>query len=312
MRSGRATTVLLGTLLVFATRAGAEVPGYEGEFFTDLTHRVAARDQVEISRTLRVAAQSSRVHPMLVVIDHMSSYPTAPQEIGGFATALINEWKVGDVDTKKGVLVLFSIDDRRYFVGKTTNVDQSVTDSISRGFASGTLAALKQGDLTRAMSLAARNMASALPAASSTTSSAGAHTVTRTTHTHQVTPTVTYNSSSSSSPIGCFTLMIILIVGMALLRAFAGRSYYSGGYYGGGYGGGGFGSGFLTGGLLGYLFGSSGSSSWGSSGWTSDASYTDTTTTDSWSSGSDNSSGGGGFDSFGGGSSDGGGSGGSW
>jgi uncharacterized protein len=346
---GRIQAAVAGLVLVLAAApARAQVPDYEGEFFTDLTHSVSARQKVEISRTLRVAAESSRVHPMLVVVDRMASYPDLPQNEKDFATRLFEEWKIGDATTKKGVLALFSIGDRKYYIVKSTNVDQSMTDSISDGFKQGTLTALRDGNVTKAMTLAAQTMATSLmqsPAPRSVTSTP-VHTFTRTTHDHHVDgQAVPWTPPSHSYHVGtgggacCFFIIgsfLLLWFFVFVIRSLTGTGGYGpnyggyygggGGYYGGGGGGGGFLSGMATGGLLGYLFGSGGSSGYSSGwggGWGSGGggSYTDTTTTETWSSGGGSSdwssggggdSGGGGFDSFGGGSTDGGGSGGSW
>jgi uncharacterized protein len=341
MRRIAFSAVLAVLVLATGSSARAQTPDYEGEFFTDFTHKIPARTGVDISRKLRLAAEESRIHPMLVVVDHMSSYPSMPQDAQGFATRLINDWNVGDVTTHEGILAFFAVGDRKFFVGKTTPTSESIADAISSAFKMGTLDALKQGNLPRAMSLAADCIASSLPATggrSGFVPSTPVHTVTTTTHSHVVQDPVYYNQptyqpSHYSSSVGfgiCpligFGLLAWLVVSVLSSVFGSSRGYGGGygGYYGGG-GGGGFLSGMATGGLLGYLFGggSSYGSGWGSSGWgggsswgSGGGSYTDTTTTDTWSSGggSDSSSfgGGGGFDSFGGGGSDGGGSGGSW
>jgi hypothetical protein len=332
-----------GLLLAAALPARAQSPDYEGEFFSDYTHSVPTRTSVEISKTLRVGAQQSRVHPMLVLVNRMSDFPNMPQSVDEFATKLLHDWRVGDVDTHKGVLALFSIGDHKFWVVHTAELDRSVNDAISSSFKGGVTDALKAGDVARAMQRAADAIAASLARASSSSSSSSSqpvHTVTTTTHTHTETPSysrpVSYSSGGSGSGMGCvvglFGFMVIAFVVISLVSALSGASrgygggYYGGGYYGGG-GGGGFWSGMATGGLLGYLFGNSGSSSYysggGSSGWggwSSGGSSTDTTTTETWSwgggssdSSSSSSSGGGFFDSFGGGSSSGdSGSGGSW
>jgi uncharacterized protein len=340
MRPAACTALLAGFVLLAAGTARAQTPDYEGEFFTDLTHQIPARAKVDMSRKLRIAAEDSQIEPMLVVIDSVASYPSMPQDGQEFADKLAKDWQIGEVTTHEGILALFAVNDHKYFVARTSNVSESVTDAISASFKRGTLDALKAKDVTRAMSLAADAIASELPAASRGSVSGGGtpvHTVTTTTHTHVVNDSpVSYGYHSSSGggglaicPLIGFGLLAWLVMSVFQSVFGASRGYGGGygGYYGGG-GGGGFLSGMATGGLLGYLFGNSGSSygsgwgsGWGSGGssWGSGGgSYTDTTTTDTWSSGGGGSSGssggssGGGYDSFGGGNFDGGGSGGSW
>ncbi len=298
MRNAARLALAAGLLLAAALPASAQTPDYEGEFFTDFTHTVPARTQVEISRTLRIAAEQSRIHPILVVIDSVSSYPGMPQDVKGFARRLNADWKIGDVDTHKSVVALFAIKDRKFDVEHSDNVDRSVTDSISRAFAGATTQALKNGDTARAMQRAAEAIAASLPRATATHSSGGSsgtstptHTKTVTTRTHTAnnrtsssvpyTPPTTHWSSGSSHStgfgLGCFGFIIVSVIIVWVLSAIFsalsgvsrgfGRPYHGysggyGGYGGGGYGGGGGGSflgGMATGGLLGYLFGNSGS-----------------------------------------------------
>ncbi|MEZ0230949.1 MAG: TPM domain-containing protein [Planctomycetota bacterium] len=318
MRNVARLALAAGLVLAAALPARAQSPEYEGEFFSDFTHQIPARTSVEISRTLRLAAEQSKIHPMIVVIDSLTSYPNMPQDVKPFATKLVNDWKLGDVDTHKGVLALFSITDRKFYVEHTDHLDSSIPAAISKAFSGATAQALKANDVPRAMQRAAEAIASSLPRAASSQpsgTSTPTHTKTVTTHSHQATgsnvpytPPTTWSSSGSGGSgfsIGCFGFIIASIVIVWILstifKAFTGVSrgfgqplgggFGGGGYgYGGGYGGGGGGSflgGMATGGLLGYLFGNSGShyggysSGWGS-GWGSGGS--------SWGGGSNNSS----------------------
>jgi len=281
-------------VLLAGLSALADVPDYEGEFFTDLSDTLSSRQKVEISRALRVGAQASRIHPMLVVIDQMSDYPDLPQDIGKFATELANSWKIGDHETKKGILALFSLQDRKFFIARTANVEQRVTDSIQKSMMSRVASSLKSGEVPRAMLLAAQNIAENLPAASSRTSSSGkasggaaapTKTVTRTTRTRHYTGRSRRYRSGGTTFGSIIGLLFFAIFFMAIFSMLSGgRHGYGRGYggYHGDYGG----------------------------------DFTETTTTESWTEGGGFDSGGGfdvgGFDSFGGGDFDGGGSFGEW
>lgn len=344
------TALVALTLLAPAHPVAAQgVPDYEGEFFTDLTGKVGARDKVQISRTLRVAAESSHVHPMLCVLNRMADYPDLPQEFQAFGAKLATSWEIGDVDTKQGVLLLFSLEDRKFGAFKTTNVAQGVTDAIQAGVARSVTSALKSGDVTQAMQRAAQVLAETLPERSGGGSgpppTGGAsgnqpHTVTKTTTTRRplddrprgggfTIPRVAGGGAGLGCCCWAIGLFFIVTIFFRFIRSlFGGFGGYGrgmgGGYYGGGgygYGGGGGGSflgGMATGGALGYLLGDRhGGGGYGGGG----GGYTETTTTESWSSGGGggggffgggDSGGGGGFDSFGGGNFDGGGSFGEW
>lgn len=155
------------------------VPEYDGEFFTDFTHRVTGRKKTEVSRVLRLSAETSLVHPMLVVVDRLADYPDMPQDIQQFATRLANEWRIGESTSKKGLLALFAIQDRAFFIARTDNVEQSVLDRIRAAIGGRTTDALRRGDVPTAMLLAAENIATALPPSAAPTT-VTTRTVTRT------------------------------------------------------------------------------------------------------------------------------------
>lgn len=298
--------MLVLTLHCVTGRATAQestsgAPDYEGEFFSDLTHSIHARQKVEISRKLRVAAQTSRTHPMLVLISRMNQYPSMPQTIDGFASTLAQQWRIGDQQTKKGVLVLFALLDRKFYVARTGNVQQRVSDAIARGL-SGSMVreALGAEENGRAMMLAADVIAEQLTATAPAASTGRGGVSRRYVDRHR-----RRGGGPSLGGLMCPGFIVLMII-MSVMGMFRGRRHgYGPGYRGIGYGGGGFGGtgsflgGMATGGLLGYMFGGGGSRlfgghhsvSGGDSGWGGF---------------------GGGFDSFGGGGFDGGGSFGEW
>lgn len=212
---------------------------YEGEFFTDLTKSIPTRQKVDISRKLRVAAQSSLVHPMLVVIDELATYPQMPQDIQKFAAELANQWQIGDQQTKQGVLVLFSLKDRKFFVAKTSNLPQSVSDAIAGAMMGRVRDSLQSNDVARAMSLAADVIAEHLSSGRAAATSP-AKTVTRTTHERRYID----QQRDAGGPIGfgmgliCpFFVLAIFFVVITSIMSGSRRGYgrgYRGPYYGGG------------------------------------------------------------------------------
>ncbi|MDA1017947.1 MAG: TPM domain-containing protein [Planctomycetota bacterium] len=315
----------------FAQQPKPAVPDYEGEFFTDLTHGIPARVKVDISRILRMAHRKSHVHGVLVVMNAVEDYPGMPQDFKEFTAKLFNEWKIGDADTHKAVLVVFSIHDRKFGVNHSKGLPQSLSDKIRKDMVPGVTNALKANDIGKAMQLAAEVVSDNLPNATpqAGTRPAGAPVaptkhITQTTRERRSLPPSGSGShtsgGSSFGGLGCFGLMIGAFILFAIVSAisgmFSGRRHgygrgMGGGYYGGD-GGGGFMSGMLTGGLMGYMFSNSGHNH-GSGGHGSHyggGDFTETTTTESWSDGGGGGgfgdSGGGGFDTFGGSDMDGG------
>jgi uncharacterized membrane protein YgcG len=156
-----------------------------------------------------------------------------PQNAQGFATKLANDWHVGEQTTHKGVLALFSIKDRGYFVAGTTTLDAGVTDRISAGFASRALGELKRGDVGRAMTYAAESIATSLPEAPAAGGTRTNHTTTtRTTTTHSGTgsPGGRSRGSSGVGVVAAFTFLVMLVgvfvlpvmLGISILRFFVG------------------------------------------------------------------------------------------
>ena len=299
-------------LTITAALCPAASPDFDSEFFTDFSDSVPSRQKMEIRRTLRHGNEASAIHTMIVVIDYLSQFPDMPQDTKKFATKLAGDWGVGDQNTKRGILILLSLEERELFVAKTSNVDQALADNIRNAILGGRAkAALKANDIGLAMKLAAEATVDVLPTARAAAAAGGnqpTKQVTRTTTTRQYHNNRRRRGGGGGlGAIGGILVFVVVVCMIASLFGNRGGHGYGGSYGGrggrGGWGGGGFMSGMLTGGMLGWMF--SGNRGYGGHG---GGGFTETTTTESWGGGG----GGGGFDSFGGGNFDGGGSFGDW
>ena len=260
-------------------------PELEGEFFSDLTGKVDAATKREIARDMRHSLQDSKIHVVLACINRMGDYPKLPQQIEKFSEAVAERWEIGEKKSKLGILVLFSIDDRKFSVNKTKEMSTRLTDDIKAQLMDLPVKALKQNNVALAMRRAKNVLLETVP---SFDSAKGAKNVVgngkaRSGKTRSTTSPVTNRNQTRRQPptrvikqekrsggamggLFCagFAFLMIFLVVIGIFSSSSrgyGRSGYGGrgyGYgHGPGYGGDGFFSGMLTGGLLGSMFGGS-------------------------------------------------------
>jgi len=288
----------------FAQSKDSGFPEFENEFFNDYTGTCTPAQKIEITRNLRLGSESSQIHTMIVAIRKMADYPGLPQEALAFASRLAQERKIGSQKTHQGILVLFSFEDKKYAVARSTNLPQSLSDSIREALSTRMRTKFRDGQHGQALVYAAEDIASSLPKASvkpNVSSSPASNRGQGTVPAPMATPVPALASApGESSGLGLGSVLLVVVIGVALCsilsRLFSGGG--GGGFGMGGGGGSGLGGllgGLLGGGLLGYWLGNSSSHSGGGffgsntdSGGSSDGSSSD-------------SSDSGGFDSFGGG-----------
>lgn len=269
-------------------------PELQGEFFSDDANLVDVETRRQISREMRATLDDSKIHVVLAVINQMSDYPELDQDIEKFTEAVAEHWQLGEAKNKQGILVLFSIQDRKFFVAKTKEMSTRLTDEIKQGMMGLPVQALQRNNVPLAMKRAANVLVEMVP---SYDSEKGARNLVENAggaaagggKAKQPPTRVIRQERANNNPglgagiaalvcVGVAAVMIILaIVGVAMAasRGFGGGTPAGGGHgggfggYGGGYGpgyhggGGGFLSGMLTGGLLGTMFGGS-NHGWGS------------------------------------------------
>ena len=269
------------------TSAQKKYPELQGEFFSDDASLVDLNSRRQISREMRNTLQDSKIHVVLAVIKQMSDYPDLNQDIGKFTEEVAEHWQIGEAKSKLGILVLFAINDRKFFVAKTKEMSERLTDEIKEGMMGLPVKALKQNNVSLAMKRAANVLVEMVP---SFDSEKGAKNIVGA--NNAATKTATNRSNANRRPqtqsnlrpptrvirqenenkrgggfgAGIGTLVCIGFAGFLVVASLAGvgmaagRGFGGGGYYGGGYhgGGGGFLSGMLTGSLLGGMFGGHG------------------------------------------------------
>ncbi|RFC43900.1 MAG: Psb32 and MOLO-1 founding protein of phosphatase [Verrucomicrobia bacterium] len=306
------TVLALGLLwhpsMGLAQQTGAAFPEFENEFFNDFTASASSAQKIEITRNLRISSEASQIHAMIVVIRKMTDYPAMPQEALALASRLAQERKVGSQKNHQGVLALFSLEDHKFAVAKTTNLPQTLSDSLRDALSSRMRSKFKEGQFGQGLVYASEDIASSLPkfkapsnpAKSQATPRAAASPVAPGTSVEKEASSLLDRVQSKDGGIGLGTILLVVFGGIAvcslLSRLFSGGGGGGGGIgSGGGSGLGGMLGGLLGGGLLGYWLGNS-SSSGGLFGSHSDAGNAspgdseDARPSDS-----------GGFDSFGGG-----------
>lgn len=205
---------------------------------------------------------------------------TDGQDITSYAVALYQKWGIGKKGTDRGVLILFAVQDHKYWTTVGYGLEPILPDGKVGGFGREAVPLLRNGDYRGAVSLMTLRVANVIAQDAGVTLE-GAQVPARTQ------PLV----SPIAGPMGFVVVIALVMVVLLVVRALFNR---------GGSGRGGGGSSFLSGLLWSILFnslsggrggGSSGGSSWGGGGF---------------------GGGGGGFGGFGGGSTGGGGAGGSW
>ena len=211
---------------------------------------------------------------------------TDGQDIVGYAVELYQKWGIGKKGTDRGVLILFAVQDRKYWTTVGYGLEPILPDGKVGGFGREAVPLLRAGDYSGAVSLMTSRVAQVIASDAGVPLEGTQGAVTRREPSQK----------PGSSAIGVVILLtlavIVILVVWALSRTGGGGSGISRG------GGSGFVSGLLWGILIDSMR-SRGGSGWGGSsggGW----------------GGGGFGGGGGGFGGFGGGSTGGGGAGGSW
>jgi uncharacterized protein len=207
---------------------------------------------------------------------------TDGEDVFNYAVQLYQKWGIGKKGTDRGVLILFAVQDRKYYINVGYGLEPILPDGKVGGFGREAVPLLKNGDYSGAVSLVTQRLASVIAQDAGVTIE-GARAPAPVT------------SQPPTDPAGAIVMgVIVLIVFFLIVAAIRSKS-------GGGRPGGGGGSGFWSGLLWGMLLNSGrrggvGGGSYGGGGW----------------SGGGFGGGGGGFGGFGGGSTGGGGAGGGW
>jgi uncharacterized protein len=232
-------------------------------------------DAATASRLNDVSRQiDEKAHAQIAVVTVKS---TDGQDITSYAVALYQKWGIGKKGTDRGVLILFAVEDHKYWTTVGYGLEPILPDGKVGGFGREAVPLLRSGDYSGAVSLVTLRVANVIAQDAGTTLENAQGPA-------QPEPL-------AAPPAGAGIVVVIVLIAIAVVVVWALSKA-------GGSGRGGGGSGFVSGLLWSILFsslsgrgGGSGGSSWGGGGF---------------------GGGGGGFGGFGGGSTGGGGAGGSW
>lgn len=243
-----------------------------GNYVNDFAGVLDAATATRLNDVCRQIDQ--KAHAQIAVVTVKS---TDGQDITSYSVALYQKWGIGKKGSDRGVLILFAVQDHKYWTTVGYGLEPILPDGKVGGFGREAVPLLKNGDYSGAASLMTLRVANVIA------QDAGI--------TLENAQAPAEPEPSAAPPAGAGILVVIVLIGIAVLVVWAlSRS---------GRGGGGGGSGFLSGLLWSMLFSSlsgrggrsSGGGGWGGGGF---------------------GGGGGGFGGFGGGSTGGGGAGGSW
>lgn len=259
-----------GSLPAQSAARGGTLPEFENEFFNDFTGSASSAQKIEISRNLRIAGENSQIHSMIVVIRKVSDYPSLPQEVHAMALRLARERRIGSQKTHQGILALFALEDRKFTVAHSGNLEPKLSETIRDTFNGRVRAKLREGQPGIALLFASEDLASLLPKAGAVQRAGAQNAQGQRPTTNPAAPALRDSQRPPPKEESGFSWVTILVVlaGGYLILSFLGRLFSGGpgpgpgmgpGYGGGGSGWGGLLGGLLGGGLLGYWLGSSSS-----------------------------------------------------
>ena len=290
MRQSRLYVVLLCWLGLFWPALHAEsvkTIGPPQNYVTDLAGVLNASTQNDMNALLKSLDTQAKAQVFVVTVHKIDDDEPVEQ----FANELFAKWKPGGAKSDRGVLMVFSIEDRKRWIEIGYGLEGILPDGKTGDIGRDMVTDLQAANYDGAVRTGANEVADVIA------KDAGVRLDTQPKHT--------YHRERDSGSGGGFGLFGILFIAFILFMLFRGGR---GGRGGGGFGGGG-GGGLISGLILGNLLG--GGRSWGNGGGGGNG---------GWGGGGDSGGGGGwgggdGGGSFGGGdggSSGGGGAGGGW
>jgi uncharacterized protein len=245
------------------TSLPAKPEGYVNDFANVLTP--AGKAQL----TALCTEVDQKAHAQIAVVTVTS---LDGREIQDYSFDLATKWGVGPKQSNRGILVLFAVNDHKYWTQVGYGLEPILPDGKVGGFGREAIPYLRAGNYDAAMLLITRRIADVIAADSGVTLSGQAPPA----------PVHHSNADRTIGGRGAFFLILVLIVLFYLMMKSGGGSSGRGG-----------GSGWWIGPLIGASMGRGG---WGGGGF----------------GGGSGGGGGGGFGGFGGGDFGGGGAGGSW
>ena len=246
----RGSQAFLGLLLLWAVAALAEPVSqlHPSNYVNDFAHALSAETVGELNDICRQLDQQAKAQVSVVTVNTLDG-----KDVFDYAVELYQAWGVGSKSTNRGVLILFAIQDRKYWTTVGYGLEPILPDGKVGGFGREAVPLLKQRNYEGAVSLVTQRVAEVIA------QDAGVQLT-------GVRAPPEPDARPGLSPRAMFTLILLAIIVLATpLRKvlfwwllLGGGPGWGGGYRsgGGGWGGGGFGGG--GGGFGGFGGGSTG------------------------------------------------------
>ena len=246
MRNSTARRVLLAIVIISTQWVSAEpVASLKPEgYVNDFAGALDESTRAYITQTCQQLDQKAHAQVAVVTINS-----TDGKEIFDYSVDLYQSWGIGKKSTDRGVLVLFAVKDRRYFINVGYGLEPILPDGKVGGFGREAVPYLKQGDYSAAAKLIVVRVAQVIAADAGIALENQPALVSRP------------PQDNTSSPFSFIWIVIVILIVLftplrkmlfysLLFGGFGGRSGYgsgwgsSGGGFGGNWGGGGGGGGF--------------------------------------------------------------------
>ncbi len=237
---------LLLAILLLASGAGAESVAQlqPTNYVNDFAHILDAPTAAQLNALCLEVDQKTHAQISVVTINSLDG-----SDIESFTSALFKKWGIGDKSTKRGVLIVLAVKDRRYRTEVGYGLEPILPDGRVGSFGRNSVPYLRNGDFNGAVALITTSVANAIADDAGVKLDAG-----------QPPPDPDAQVRPGSHPVLPLIALAILALfviftpfGRALLFAFlfSGGSRGGGGWGGGGFGGGGGGFGGFGGGSSG-------------------------------------------------------------
>lgn len=93
-------------LLLPLAAVAEELPRPQSDTISDFADILPSSDEAEISRLIREIRDETGVHIVVVTMDRISNYGGWGKSFESYATALFNDWGIGDALRKDGIMFL--------------------------------------------------------------------------------------------------------------------------------------------------------------------------------------------------------------
>jgi len=203
-------------------------------YVNDFAHVLNDQTAAELNDSCQQLDQKADAQISLVTVNS-----TDGQDVFDYSVALYQAWGIGAKSTKRGVLILLAVKDRKYWTTVGYGLEPILPDGKVGGFGREAIPLLKRGDYDGAARLMTMRVAEVI-AQDSGIQLTGEETVP---------PTARPSPQMSLRSVILFVIVIIMVLATPLRRVlfwwllFNSGSGWGGGYRSGGWGGGGFGGG---------------------------------------------------------------------